>query len=40
MSAMRHSLLEVWNVDIAQALRICEGKQVKVCESEISYVVE
>ena len=35
-SAMRETLLEVWNVDIAQAF--CKERQVEVGASEVSHV--
>ena len=35
MSAKREGLSEVWNVDIAQALRICEMRYVEVGASEV-----
>ena len=37
-SALRGSLLSIWNVDIHQALRMCEDRQVEVEASEASYV--
>ena len=37
-SAMRESLQEVWDVDIAQALRIFEDRQVVVGSSDFSHV--
>ena len=37
-SALRESLLSLWKVDINQALRVCEGRQVQVEALEASFV--
>ena len=36
-SALRESLLSIWRVDINQALRMCDGRQVEVDASKASY---
>ena len=35
-SGWRDALLDVWNVDTAQALRMCDERQVEVCESDVT----
>ena len=38
-SALRESLLSIWMVDLHEALRMCEDRQVEVSASDASYVL-